>query len=282
MLEKFGLLPATTAMARQGQKFGRLEVLMTGVKGRYRYYAVCRCDCGTEKCVRADHLAKGSVISCGCAHRDAVTSHSLTHSEHYGRWKNMLDRCENPKCKSFPFYGGRGIKVCDRWRDMRAFVDDLPDGYFEGAQIDRIDNNGNYEPGNIRWATPEANCSNRRSTRLLTHNGETLSATEWSARLGGGPSLVLSRIDEFGWSVEDAVNRPILSQSEIGQRASEKRWAGHLKKPSPPRRVIKTVEYNGSQYTANEIAEMAGKPVKLVRKQLYERGWSVDKVLNNK
>jgi len=110
----------------------------------------------------------------------------------------MLDRCENPASPSFPNYGGRGIKVCERWYDLANFISDLPDGFEPGMEIDRIDNDGDYCPQNIRWSTRKANTRNRRSTRLITHNGITRTSSEWSLLPGGAHNLVSERIDDFG------------------------------------------------------------------------------------
>ena len=98
----------------------------------------------------------------------------------YGIWKTMIHRCENPKRVKYPDYGGRGICVCKEWHDPNAFMDWAEThGYSEGLQLDRIDNNGNYEPCNCRWVTPKQNSRNRRNTVLLTLHGETKSVAEW-------------------------------------------------------------------------------------------------------
>lgn len=280
MLEKYGLNPTNAKAVSVGDRFERLEVIGVGQNGRFRYYAVCKCDCGNEKLIRFDGLISGAVRSCGCLHHEIITTHHLSKSPHYPRWRNMIDRCENPECKSYKRYGARGISVCERWHDVEKFISDLPDGFKDGMQLDRIDNNGNYEPGNVRWVTPKKNCSNRCSTKLITYNGETKTSKEWSIQLGGSHWLVRQRIENFGWSIEKAITTPLCDTVENMRAAQKKRWEGHTKRPAPKPPVIRTVEYNGKLYTANEIADMAGKPVKLIRKQLYERGWSVEKVLS--
>lgn len=281
MLDKYGLAPTKVNMCTIGDKFGRLTVVGMGQKGRYRYYAVCKCDCGIEKSIRCDALVSGAALSCGCLHKDIITTHSLSASPHYSRWRNMIERCENPDNSSYQDYGGRGIKVCERWHDVSLFIGDLPPGYVNGMQMDRIDNDGDYEPGNIRWVTPKRNSSNRRTTRVIQYNGVSRTASEWSRLLGGSHGLVSQRIDEFGWSEEAAVTTPVSDTLLNIRKAQKKRWENHTKKPRPAPRITRTVQFNGKDYTANEIAEMAGKPVKLVRKQLYERGWTVEKVLSN-
>lgn len=282
MLDKYGLVAANSKSCSVGDRFGRLSVVAVGCKGRYRYYAVCRCDCGKEKSVRIDGLKCGAVQSCGCLQSEAVYKHGLSLSPHYSRWRNMIDRCENPNSPSYPDYGGRGIRVCDRWHDIANFVDDLPSGFKLGMEIDRIDNDGDYCPGNVRWSTKKVNSSNRRSTRLITHNGVTRTASEWSRLLGGAPHLVTERIDDFGWSEELAVTTPVADRYENMLKAQQKRWEGHVKKPKRETipRATRTVELDGKMVTAAEIANITGKPVSLIRKQLFERGWSIEKVMN--
>lgn len=282
MLDKYGLNPCEINSCKANDRFGRLQVLAVGWKGRNRYYAVCLCDCGTEKSIRIDGLKPGLVLSCGCLQRELSTKHGMRSSPHYDRWRHMLDRCENPNSPSYPDYGGRGISVCDRWHDIANFVDDLPSGFKPGMEIDRIDNDGDYCPGNVRWSTKKVNSSNRRSTRLITHNGVTRTASEWSKLLGGAPHLVTERIDDFGWSEELAVTTPVADRYENMLKAQQKRWEGHVKKTKRETipRAPRTVELDGKMVTAAEIANITGKPVSLIRKQLFERGWSVEKVMN--
>lgn len=152
MLERFGLIETSAKAIGVGERFGRLTVVAVGqVPGTYRYMAVCKCLCGGPlKAVRFDGLKNGAVVSCGCFWREKVTTHGVTNSGHYDRWRHMMDRCYNPDCASYESYGGRGIRVCDRWHDVGAFVADLPAGFEPGLEMDRIDNDGDYEPGNIR------------------------------------------------------------------------------------------------------------------------------------
>ena len=173
MLSEFGLVETRAKSVKVGDKFGRLEVVAVGQRdGTYRYYAICKCSCGSDiKSIRMDNLTDGLVVSCGCYQKEQTTSHGLTSSEHYGRWRNMMDRCYNRQNAAYKNYGGRGVKVCDAWHDVSTFVSELPDGYFEGAEMDRINNDGDYEPGNIRWADKSLNCDNRRSGHMMTIEG---------------------------------------------------------------------------------------------------------------
>ncbi len=169
-------------MKPYNKRFGRLTVLGEAQdRQRHRVYLV-RCDCGTEKTVRQSHVLEGLIQSCGCFRREtsrASLQHQLTHGEAvrsgrsttYKTWRSMMARCNNPHHIGYPNYGGRGISVCPEWRAsyvaFRDHVGERPDGH----TIDRINVNGNYEPGNVRWATTSEQMRNRRP--FAHHNQHT-------------------------------------------------------------------------------------------------------------
>jgi hypothetical protein len=138
--------------------------------------------------------------------------HGLHGTRIYSIHKNMKARCYNPKRNSYKNYGARGVRVCDEWLGEDGVVNfynwAMSSGYKEELTLDRKDVNGNYEPSNCRWLTKKEQSNNRRDNRVITFNGVTKTATEWSQSLGGERRLVGMRLDVLGWSIEKAVTTP--------------------------------------------------------------------------
>lgn len=132
-----------------------------------------------------------------------------THRREYASWTSMLQRCRNPRCNRYARYGGRGITVCDAWSSFANFLSDMGSRP-EGTTLDRINNDGNYEAGNCRWATHVQQAKNKSATPskwdALTHDGLTLTHKEWAARLGVSPDTIQSRIRNQGWPVDLALS----------------------------------------------------------------------------
>lgn len=180
-----------------GQKFGRLIVLgLSSKKSGRKSYWVCQCSCGNKAIVRSDSLKNSNVMSCGCLKKEQDEK-NLYHTRKYGDeiahqsrlyniWQGMRYRCENPNHRSYPNWGGRGIKVCREWSTdyavFKAWA--LSHGYNSGLSIDRIDVNGNYEPYNCRWTTAKAQANNRRSNINVEYNGEIHNLSQWGIFLG--------------------------------------------------------------------------------------------------
>lgn len=284
MLSDFGLVPTNSKAVKADQRFGRLFVLQTGqIEGTYRYMAVCRCDCGSSLVrVRFDALTSGATVSCGCVHLEAITTHGLTGTVHIDRWRHMMSRCHDERDEAYPDYGGRGISVCAEWHDPAVFSDGLPAGYWPGAHMDRINNDGNYEPGNVRWATPKQNNGNRRSTTAMTFRGQTKTQREWAEELGLDERRIHARIHRHGWSIEQALSAPATSLEETVARAAATRWAGHDTKGRPPpkteRRLLR-VEYQGRQLTMAELSGLCGVSAKDLRRRIIELRWPIERAV---
>lgn len=192
-----------------GKKFGRLLVIglsdMSPGRGEARW--LCKCQCGNYRIVRGGHLRSGHTGSCGCQHAEMRTSgfrlsHGYANSRLYGRWKAMIQRCHNPNSVSYIDYGARGIRVCKRWMLFANFLEDMGEPPTARHQLDRFPNpNGDYKPGNVRWATPEENQRNKRSNRLLTFDGQTLCVAAWSEKTGISQTTIRFRL-KSGWPIE--------------------------------------------------------------------------------
>lgn len=199
-----------------GKKFGRLtvkshkETRFSSLGKRVQYWR-CICDCGNERTIQGNNLKSGAQVSCGCFKSENTskrnTTHGLSSSPIYRVWSEMLQRCKTKTCKGYKNYGGRGICVCDRWLKFQNFHSDMWPSWKSGLTIERINNDGNYEPSNCRWATKLEQANNTRKNRKLTCNGITKTLAQWSRFIGGKHGLVDYRL-KSGWSVKDAVTTP--------------------------------------------------------------------------
>jgi hypothetical protein len=186
------------------------------------------------------------------------------------RWANMLDRCDNPRSPSYKRYGAIGIDVCDRWKNFHDFVKDLPDGYFIGAELDRIDNLRGYSPENVRWVSKKENSRNRRSNRWIEFNGVKKCLKDWAEILGINSSSLDERIKK--WGLEKALT------TSKGCRLRS-RWDGHKRKDMPVQKARKLYRYNGSDLTMRELVKVSSVGRRVLRKRIEERGWSVEQAV---
>lgn len=197
-----------------GKRNGRLVCLYeTPRRGRARRF-MFRCDCGREKDILMASFTSKRAVSCGCITRENIRSAVKRQTRHNGfkrefrTWASMISRCTNPDSQGYKHYGARGIKVCDRWlNSFDAFLQDMGPRP-QRHSIDRIDNDGNYEPQNCRWATIRQQSRNRRTSKLISFQGRTLNITDWAAELGTNASILCSRLKN-GWPIEDALTRPV-------------------------------------------------------------------------
>ena len=200
------------------EKFGRLTALYRDdyvqPNGRKRTSWKCKCECGNEITVMYDNLKSGATMSCGCLAREMISkrasTHHMTDTHIYGVWCSMKTRCYTKSATGYPFYGARGITVCDEWRNsFETFYEwAIENGYKEGLTIERKDYDGNYCPENCCWITSVAQANNRKSNRRYSLNGETHNVTEWSKIYGIDPRTVFDRIYS-GWDFERAITTKV-------------------------------------------------------------------------
>lgn len=217
--------PYRTNLIYPGAVFGRLTVIEKllphvfpsgGTAPRWS----CRCECGNVVVVLNVSLLSKNTASCGCFMREnngrLMAIRKTTHGEanrtpEYEAWSKSKDRCHNPKSKNWSNYGRRGIVMSERWRNSyETFLADVGRRPSSKHSFDRYpDNDGNYEPGNVRWATKQEQARNRRTNKHYEFNGETLTSWEWEARTGVPSETINDRILK-GWSVERALTTPYV------------------------------------------------------------------------
>lgn len=200
-----------------GQRFGRLVAVdPVGKTPHGKITWLCQCDCGNTTVVIVSLLSNGHTQSCGCLFMDMLTrehtTHGMTGNYLYSTWANMIQRCTSPKIPKYVNYGGRGISVCEEWRcDFKAFhdyVSSLPNCKEKGYSLDRIDNEGNYEPGNVKWSTRLEQNNNSRNIKPITFNGITMPVLGWVSKTGIPEWTLRSRLRR-GWSIERTLTTPI-------------------------------------------------------------------------
>lgn len=190
-----------------GTVFGRLTVLseMEKSKSGHRRFRL-RCLCGNETVALLLNLRKKKhTTSCGCAVQEIITKHGMAGSATYKVWVGLRTRCRNPNDTSFRNYGGRGLTVHPRWTDFAAFLADMGERP-PGMDLDRIDNDRGYEPGNCRWVTRKINLQNTRRTRLVVLDGVLMTATQASETLGLPRCKIASHVFHKGGTHQEAVD----------------------------------------------------------------------------
>ena len=176
---------------------------------------LCKCDCGTEKIIQGDCLLKGHTKSCGCLRASLLPilglKHGLGKTRLHSIWLDMRRRCYKKNRKSYKDYGGRGITICDEWKDdfLSFYIWSINNGYEDNLTIDRIDVDGNYEPNNCRWITKKEQNRNTRTNIKITYNNQTKSLSEWAEILKINYNTLHSRITVLKYPVEKAFTKPV-------------------------------------------------------------------------
>jgi hypothetical protein len=211
-----------------GKSFNRLTVIKEVDKNipnntsKSRLF-LCQCSCGELKTVSYSHIIGNYIKSCGCLHIEQSKinqllcvkrgedspnfKHGMRHSRIYQTWQGMIARCSN----GHKDYGGRGIKVCQRWHKFENFYEDMKDSYRENLFIDRIDNDGDYKSSNCKWSTRQEQSENKRNTKYIIYNGIKRKRVDLAREHGINNKTLKDRIDKLGWNVNLAVETPLLN-----------------------------------------------------------------------
>ena len=208
-----------------GKQFGELKVLyLCNYRNKYkRAIWHCQCSCGKEIEVCSNSLIRKNTKSCGCLKLKKIKNLNLKHNESKTKlfyiWIAIKQRCLNYKNGSYKNYGGRGISICKEWtNDFCKFKDwAIKNGYKEGLTIDRIDNNGNYEPNNCRWADKNIQNSNTRRTHFIEYNNKKYTMKQLSKLLQINYNTFANRILTYGWSIEEAIKGKRLKNGNISR-----------------------------------------------------------------
>lgn len=239
--KKFGML---TALSFERKKVGNFR--------RSKVYWKCSCDCSNEILVEASKLIAGQV-SCGCAKGE---KHGMSYTKIYRVWRGIIERCKDINNRNYQNYGGRGIDICERWeKSFSSFLVDMGNPPTKNHSIERIDNDGNYEPSNCRWATRKEQMNNKRNNVFLEYNGKTQTLSQWADEFGLPLETLRVRINRYKWSVDAALTTPINSHLDL-------------------------IEINGVFNTLPEWAKKKNLPYKTVFARIKYYGWNLDRALN--
>lgn len=203
----------------EGKRFGRLVASRFSQNKNGHMFWECICDCGEVVYVSGAALERGNTKSCGCLRKEKARDRAIIvnqtvlkkHGEYkerlYKIWRGMKERCNNPRKDCYANYGGRGIAVCEEWGDdylsFKKWAEE--NGYADGLTLERIDNSGNYEPKNCRWATRKEQANNTRRNHIIEHNGESGTIAEWAERVGVKANTIHGRIQK-GYDAENALS----------------------------------------------------------------------------
>lgn len=252
-----------------GRKFGLWTVICKAeepkkYKGTRQQWWLCRCQCGKESVRKGGQLLyaerKGIFQSCNsCAAIKAQTTHGLSKTPEYKIWISMVERCTSPKNQVYQSYGARGITVSDDWMSFESFLRDMGKRPFKGASIDRIDNDKGYCKENCRWTTPKVQNRNKRDNVWLELNGKRKTLSQWSEETGLSASLIRQRINIHGYSVEEALTKPVFSTRHRYSNA-------------------RLFNFQGQEKTLKEWSKERNIKLTTLRSRI-RRGWSIETAL---
>jgi hypothetical protein len=193
------------------KRFGNL-VVVSSSNSNGKSPWICKCDCGNNIILDSNELVYVGKLNCGCLNKTKNINFNTTKnkiSTTQATWYSMKERCYNKKNNTYKNYGGRGIKICDRWLESYDnFLKDMGEKPINKS-IERIDNNGNYEPSNCRWATVKEQANNRRNTLLYTYKNKSKSLSYWSDISGNSKNLMYYRLTH-GWTIEDVIENKLI------------------------------------------------------------------------
>lgn len=220
-----------------GNTYGRLTFVRDVESVFGKPHGVFKCTCGNEITALTWNVMNGVRKSCGCLGMGRKPSGKVQPPKKYSFdsptvlrkiLRKIIERCENPKCKAYPSYGERGITICSRWKVFENFAADMGPRPSPGHSVDRINNDGNYEPGNCRWATRAEQQNNMRCNVILSINGDSKTAAQWSRELGIDQNIIRSRV-KMGWSDEKILTTPVRVKAPKGSGDVQARYRAKKK-----------------------------------------------------
>lgn len=205
-----------------GQRFGKLTVIKLEKEVKTKYW-LCICDCGKEKVMREYQLLVQGLKSCGCLQKSVGFYANYKHGfasnkgclKEYNVWASMKRRCDNPKEKAFKYYGAKGIKYCDRWKDFINFIEDMDLAPSDKHTLDRIDGTKGYYKENCRWATRKEQASNTKSNRWIEYDNQRYTLSEWARRLNTSPSYLHELLGSY--TMDQIKNKTYLKYKRNGK-----------------------------------------------------------------
>jgi hypothetical protein len=193
-----------------GQKFNFLTAIKFEYSKNNRHFWLFKCDCGNEKIIGKTYVLNDHTKSCGCwklqNNRTIGITHNQSKTREFEIWLGIKKRCLNKNCHAYKDYGARGIMICDKWLiSFEEFLADMGHAPSELYSIDRIDNNGNYEPSNCRWVTRKEQNNNTRRNRIFSYEGNNYTLSNLCDKLGLKYKLIYDRVTKLNWSLEEAI-----------------------------------------------------------------------------